>query len=161
MSDFVLILSLLSCWLFNNSALFLGVASEKTKTIASSWFHGKLNFSEKSNFSPLLWQLLICKKWYSSHNFFWRHWRYCLENQPYLDVFLWSLFRSLLFTSVFLLIQMILPLYFTHVWICLNLFFALLLAIWWFRFGFGSCKWKDKLNSVQLVSWEVELFWTI
>ena len=41
MSDFVLILSLLYCWLFNDSALFLGVASEKDK--ATSWFHGKLN----------------------------------------------------------------------------------------------------------------------
>ena len=31
MSDFVLILSLLYCWLFNDSALVLGVASEKDK----------------------------------------------------------------------------------------------------------------------------------
>ena len=31
MSKFVLILSLLNCWLFNDSPLVLGVASEKDK----------------------------------------------------------------------------------------------------------------------------------
>ena len=68
--------------------------------------------------------------------------------------FLWSFFPSLLFTSVFLLIQMILPLYFKHVWLCLDLVFVLLLAIWWFRFGALASE-KDKNNSIQLVSWEV------
>ena len=43
-----------------------------------------------------------------------------------------------------------------------DLVFALLLAIWWFCFGFGSCEWKrQKNNSVQLFSWEVKLFWKI
>ena len=55
---------------------------------------------------------------------------------------MWSIFRSLAFTSVFLLIQTIIPLYFTHAWIHLDLVFALLLAIWWFCFGFGLWKWK-------------------
>ena len=40
---------LLYCWLFDDSALVLGPEKEKKKT-ASSWFHGMLNFSEKSNF---------------------------------------------------------------------------------------------------------------
>jgi hypothetical protein len=35
------------------------------------------------------------------------------------------------FTSVFVLIQMILSLYFIHAWLCVNLVFALLLDIWW------------------------------
>ena len=52
MSDFVLILSLLYCWLFDGTTLVLCRASEKdNKKIASSWFHGKLNFVEKSNFN--------------------------------------------------------------------------------------------------------------
>ena len=39
------------------------------------------------------------------------------------------------------------PLYpYTHVWHCVDLVFALLLAIWWIRFGFGSCGWKTKKN---------------
>ena len=54
---------------------------------------------------------------------------------------MWNIFRSLVFTSVFLLIQLILPLCFKHAWLCLDFVFALLLAIWWFRFGFGSCEW--------------------
>ena len=45
------ILFLLYCWLFDDSALVLGPASEKDKkTIASSCFHGKLNFFEKLHF---------------------------------------------------------------------------------------------------------------
>ena len=58
--------------------------------------------------------------------------------------FLWSIFRSPVFTSVFLLIQMIKPLYFTHAWLRVDLIFALLMDIWWFCFGFRSCKWKRK-----------------
>ena len=42
---------------------------KKTKTIASSWFHWKLNVSEKSKFLPFLKQFLIDEKWYSSHEF--------------------------------------------------------------------------------------------
>ena len=48
------------------------------------------------------------------------------------------------FTSVFLWIQMILPLYFTHAWLRVDLVFVLLLDIWWFCFDLGSCKWKRK-----------------
>ena len=58
--------------------------------------------------------------------------------------FLWSIFRSPVFTSIFLLIQMILILYFTHAWLRVDLVFALLLVIWLFCFGFGSCVWKRK-----------------
>ena len=42
-------------------------------------------------------------------------------NSTLFGGFLWSIFRSLVFTSVFLLIQIILPLYFTHVWLRLDL----------------------------------------
>ena len=58
--------------------------------------------------------------------------------------FLWSIFWSPVFTSVFLLIQMILPLHFTHAWICVDLVFALLLDIWWL------CKWKRKKQERQV-----------
>ena len=67
-----------------------------------------------------------------------------LENQPYLDIFLWRIFRSPVFTSVFLFIHMILPIYFTHVWFRVDLIFALLMDIWWFCFGFGLWEWKTK-----------------
>ena len=46
MSDFVLILSLLYCWIFGGSALVFGRASEKRKTRASSWLQEKENFFE-------------------------------------------------------------------------------------------------------------------
>ena len=52
--------------------------------------------------------------------------------------------RSPVFTSVFLLIQMIFPLYFTQVCLCVDLIFSLLMNIWWFCFGIGSCEWKRK-----------------
>ena len=68
----------------------------------------------------------------------------------YLDIFLWSIFRSPVFTSVFLLIHMILPIYFTHVWLRVDLIFALLMDIWWFCFGFGSCEWKRKKQDRQV-----------
>ena len=64
--------------------------------------------------------------------------------------FLWSIFRSPVFKSVFLFIQMILPLYFTHVWLCVDLIFSLLMDIWWFCFGFGSCEWKRKKQERQV-----------
>ena len=51
MSDLVLILSLLYCWIFGGSALVLGRASEKKKTRASSWFQVKVNFFENLNFN--------------------------------------------------------------------------------------------------------------
>ena len=44
----------------------------------------------------------------------------------------------------FLLIKIIIPLYFTNVWFCVPLVFALLLGIWWLLFGFWSCAWKSK-----------------
>ena len=59
-------------------------------------------------------------------------------------------FRLPEFTSVFLLIQIIKPLYFTHVWLCVDLIFALLMNIWWFYFGFGSCEWKRKKHERQV-----------
>ena len=58
--------------------------------------------------------------------------------------FLWSIFRSPVFTSVFLLIQMILPLYFTHVWLRVDLIFTLLMDIWWFCFGFWVMQVRKK-----------------
>ena len=61
-----------------------------------------------------------------------------------------SSFRSPEFTSVFLLIQIVLPLYFTHLWLRVDLAFALLLDIWWFCFGFGSCQWKRKKQECQV-----------
>ena len=69
MSDFVLILSLLFCWLFDDSAFVLGHASEKEKNNSGSWFYGKLSFFDKSKFLPLLWKFFIDEKWYSSHRF--------------------------------------------------------------------------------------------
>ena len=57
MSDFVLIFSSLYCW------LFLVMRVKKTKTIESSWFHGKLNLSEKSKFNQFYeshWWIKIC-----------------------------------------------------------------------------------------------------
>ena len=66
-------------------------------------------------------------------------------------LFLWSIFRSPVFTSVFFLKHMILILYFTHVWLRVDLIFALLMDIWWFFFGFGSCKWKRKKQGLQVV----------
>ena len=71
-----------------------------------------------------------------------------LRIRPWKSTFFWRFFCEVIsdhFCShlfFFLKIQMILPQYFTHVWLCLDLFFPLLLAIWWFRFGFGSCEWK-------------------
>ena len=45
MPDFMLILSLLYCWLFGVSALVLGRGSKKEeKNRASSWFQEKINF---------------------------------------------------------------------------------------------------------------------
>ena len=64
--------------------------------------------------------------------------------------FLWSIFRSPVFTSVFLLIQMIFPLYFTQVWLCVDLIYALLMDIWWFCVGFGSCEWERKKQEHQV-----------
>ena len=64
--------------------------------------------------------------------------------------FWWSIVRSTVFTSVFLLIHMILPLYYTHVWLCVDLKFALLMDIWWFRFGFRSCKGRRKKQDRQV-----------
>ena len=64
--------------------------------------------------------------------------------------FLWSIFMSPVFTSVFLLIQMVKPLYFTYVWLCVDLIFALLIDICWFCFGFGSCEWKRKKQERQV-----------
>ena len=73
-----------------------------------------------------------------------------------------SIFRSLVFTSVFLLIKMILLLYFTHAWLRVDLVFALLLDIWWFCFGFGSCEWKrEEKKRVKLVSRDGKLFWKL
>ena len=65
-------------------------------------------------------------------------------------LFLWSIFRLPIFTSVFLLMQMILHIYFTHVWLRVDLVFALLLDIWWFCFGFWSCEWKRKKQKLQV-----------
>ena len=51
---------LLTIWWFH-----FGFGSCKWKiqnTIVSSWFHGRLYFSEKFNFHPLLWYLVICEK---------------------------------------------------------------------------------------------------
>ena len=68
-----------------------------------------------------------------------------------LDFFLLNIFRSPVFTSVFLLIQMIVPLYFAHVLLCVDLIFPLHVDIWWLCFCFGSCQWKRKKTRVS--SW--------
>ena len=60
------------------------------------------------------------------------------------DIFLWSIFKSPVFTFVFLLIKIMIPLYFKHVWLRVDLFFALQLPNRWFYFGFGFCKWKTR-----------------
>ena len=71
------------------------------------------------------------------------------------NILIWSIFRSL----VFLLIQMILPLYFTHVALHVDLVFALLLAIWWFCFGFGLCEWKrEEKKASSWFQWKVNFF---
>ena len=64
--------------------------------------------------------------------------------------FLWSVFRSPMLTYVFLLIKMIIPLYFRHVWFCVPLVFALLLAILRLLFGFWSCAWKSKKQKTKV-----------
>ena len=48
---------------------FWVIQVKKTKTIAPSWLSGRLNFSEKSIFLPLLCQFLKDEKWHSSHKF--------------------------------------------------------------------------------------------
>ena len=52
MSDFVLIFTLLYCWPFSGSALVLIHAGKKkhTQKTASSWLHGILGYSGKSDF---------------------------------------------------------------------------------------------------------------
>jgi hypothetical protein len=50
MSDFVLILSLLYCWLFDDSALVLGVASEKDKTNSVKLVSWEVKLFRKINF---------------------------------------------------------------------------------------------------------------
>ena len=72
---------------------------KKAKTVASSWLHEKLNFSDKSNFQPLLWQSLIYKKWYSSQKlsedygyelfFFFNLWGKPKKNMFKLDLVIW------------------------------------------------------------------------
>ena len=63
--------------------------------------------------------------------------------------FLWSIFRSPEFTSVFLLIQMISPLYYTHDWLHVDLIFALHVDIWWFCFRLGRASEKEKKQERQ------------
>ena len=58
--------------------------------------------------------------------------------------FLWSIFRSPVLTSEFLLIQILIPPYFIHIWLRVHLVFALLLAVWWLNFLGGLCEWKSK-----------------
>ena len=67
--------------------------------------------------------------------------------------FLWIIFRSPVVTYVFLLIQMIKPLYFTHVWLRVDLIFALLMDIWRFlvvrvkkKKTRASCSFQGKVN---------------
>ena len=50
MSDFVLISPSLYCWVFDDSALVLGVASEKNKNNSVKLGSWEVNFSGKSNF---------------------------------------------------------------------------------------------------------------
>ena len=61
--------------------------------------------------------------------------------------FLWSIFRSPVLTSVFLLIQIALSLYFKHFWLCVDLVFALLLDNWWFCFLLGHASEKEKTRA--------------
>ena len=65
----ILYICLISCWSCLRSTAgylvvplwFWVVRVKKKKTIASSRFHRKFNFSEKSDFQPLLWQSWIYK----------------------------------------------------------------------------------------------------
>ena len=75
-----------------------------------------------------------------------------------MDIFLWSIFRLPVFTSVFFLIQMILNLYLTHIWPCVDLFFALLLDIWRFCFGFFVVRVKKKKTRTSSLFQEKVIF---
>ena len=63
--------------------------------------------------------------------------------------FLVKYFMSPVFTSVFHLIRMILPLHFTHIWLCVDLIFALQVDIWWFCFFWGSCQSGLRHNRIK------------
>ena len=70
MSDFVLILSLLFCWLFDDFALVLGHASEKYKNNSVQLVSWEVELFWKIKKKILLfWQFLIDEKWYSSQKF--------------------------------------------------------------------------------------------
>ena len=79
-------------------------------------------------------------------------------NSTFFGHFLWSIFRSPVFTSVFLLIKMILPLKFTHGWPML--IFSSLYR-WIFgdsAFVLGHANEKEKNKSIKLVSREGYFF---
>ena len=86
----------------------------------------------------------------ASHIKCWRNKRECLENQPYLDIFLWSTFRSPVFISVILLIQMISPLYFIHVWLRVDLVFASTARYLVVLLCFFFFEWKRKKQERQV-----------
>ena len=83
----------------------------------------------------------------------------------YFDWFTWTGYtghKSLLstvLTSVFIIIILIISLYFTHVWLCVDLAFAMLRSIQWFCFGFGHVNETAINNSLKLVSYDFKLFW--
>ena len=59
MYDFVLILSLLYCWVLGGSDLVLGCEKKKKKIIPSSWFHRKFNILKQT----------ILNYFYGSHGY--------------------------------------------------------------------------------------------
>ena len=103
--------------------------------------------------------LVSNEPWYKlySHAYSWRKQYfffkeihcYVMKNGLFGNFF-WSIFRSPVLTSVFLIIKRMIPLYFKHVSLKVDLVFALQLAIQWFYFGYGSCKWETKKHYRQV-----------
>ena len=66
-------------------------------------------------------------------------------------LFLWSIFRSPVLTSEFLLLQIFIPPYFMHVWLRVNLVFALPLAIRWLNLiNFWPLLWQFRIYKKKL-----------
>ena len=64
-----------------------------------------------------------CIRFKAKQIYFWRNLDNVFKNWPYFEIF-----RSPLFTSIFFFIHHKTPLYFTHVWLCVDIVFALLVT---------------------------------
>ena len=82
------------------------------------------------------------------HNFF-EKLKITSGKSPIFGHFLWSFFWSPVFTSVFLWIEIIFPLFFTYIWLWIFGGFALVL---------GRAREKGNNKTVKWVSREVKLF---